>query len=679
MLPTTWAGNAVPALGRVAARAKVGPAAPLAFGIALFLLVPLSSAADLDRVPLVVPAALGLLVALSARRPGHGLVVLSALIPVSGWMGQGLDLPALRMAETLVLAVLAGVLPGLGLDSRSGAAGGSALPKGLWPLAFLLAAAAAASNVLEWRLAQVGAPATFPGLAELVRSLSATYLYRDTVPLQGLVDAALLIEGVALLLVVLECSRRQPELPRRLAVAALAGAACVALVNLSAVAARVASSSVPLEEVVWYIGGVGRPSGHVTDLNAAGSYFLLMALTGIGLTFAGGRRLAYAGAPLSLAAGASFWLAGSRTAVAAALIVCAGALTWRCRKPKSTRRRRIILGAAVLAAVALPIAVLWAYPGRGGLDGALTSARIRVDFVATSLRMWATDPLFGVGAGRYYGMSERFMGPFIQDLGRENAHNNFLQIGAELGLVGFLGFLGLLIAGARPVRDALRFRDSPPEPLLAGASAGVAAYLVTCLAGHPLLTPETAYPFWIMTGAVVALAQRRSAPSTVSLRRCVATGVAISLFFVGTADPRVDAAVRDAAARRDARSGAFAWEIEPGAGRRFRWIGPRAAFFIPGSEEVVPLPLRAPHASRGRPVTVDVAVDGKHVARIPLFHGAWVELPLRLPVSGGWYGIHRVELGVDPPWPPEERQNGDGRTLGIMVGNVETGECPGRC
>ena len=59
--------------------------------------------------------------------------------------------------------------------------------------------------------------------------------------------------------------------------------------------------------------------------------------------------------------------------------------------------------------------------------------------------MWATDPIFGVGAGRYYGMSERFMGPFIRDLWRENAHNNFLQIGAELGALGLLGFLGLLI------------------------------------------------------------------------------------------------------------------------------------------------------------------------------------------------------------------------------------------
>ena len=670
MVPTTWAGNAVPALSRVAARAKVGPAGLLRLGIALFFLVPLSSAGDLDRVPLFVPAALAVLVALSARHPALGLVILSALIPVSGWMGQGLEQPALRMAETLVLAVLAGALLRLGFDSRRGGAGDSALPKGVWPFACLLSAAAAASSVLEWRVSQIGVPLTFSAVADFVRSLSTTYLYRVPAPAPGLVDAALLIEGAALLLVILECSHRHPDLPRRLAIASLAGAACVAIVNLSTIVADVLAAGEPIEELIWHFGGVGRRPGHVADVNAAGSYFLMVALTGIGLTFAGGRRLVYGGALLTLAAGTAFWLAGSRAALAAALIVCVGALTWWGWKLKPTRRRRAILGAAVVITVVLPIAVLWAYPGREGVDGALTSARIRIDFVATSLRMWATDPLFGVGAGRYYGMSERFMGPFIQDLWRENAHNNFLQIGAELGVVGLAGFVGLLIAGARPVRDVLRARAGPPEALLVGASAGVAAYLVTCLAGHPLLTPETAYPFWIVTALAVALARQRSAPSTVSARRYAVTAVAIGLFFVGTLPSRIDAVVRDAAARQDARFGAFEWETEPDEGRRFRWIGPRAAFFVPGSEDVLRLPLRALHAGRGRPVTVDVAVGGQRIARVPFFNDRWIEVPLRLPVSGGWYGMHRVALVVDSPWLPGERQNGDARTLGVMVGEI---------
>ena len=665
-------GGRIAVLGRAAARAYVEPTALPRLAVALALLVPLSSAATPEPLPFLVPAAVMTLGALSAYRPAWGLVILSALIPVAGWAEQGLGLSSLRWAETLVLAVLAGALAGPGHHTRSSAVGSSALPKGVWPFACLLVTACAASSALEWRLSRVGDPGTVASVADLVRSLSTTYLHRDAAPVPGLVDAALLMEGVALFLLILHCSRRDPDLPRRLAVASLAGAAGAAAVNLSAVVERVVSSGAPMEELVWYLGGVGRPSSHIADVNAAGSYFLLMTLTGIGLTLAGGRRFAYSGALLSLAVGTAFWLSGSRTAVAAALIVCVGSLLRSAWRRKPIRSRRATLAAAALLAVVLPVAVLWAYPGRDGVDGALTSARIRVAFVATSLSMWGTDPLFGVGAGRYYGTSERFMDPFIQDLWRENAHNNFLQVGAELGVLGLAGFVGLLVTGTRSVHDALRTRAGPTEPLLAGAAAGITAYLVTCLAGHPLLTPETAYPFWIVGGVAVALAHRRAFAFPASSRRSVVTALGIGLFFVGTADVRVDEAVRDAAARQDARFGAFAWETDHAAARRFRWIGPRAAFFVPGDGQPVRIPLRAPHARRDRPVAVDVAVNGTRIARLPVFHDHWVQVPLLLPASGGWYGIHRVAFTVDPPWPPGERRNGDGRTLGVMVGEIET-------
>ena len=649
-----------------------GGAAALKLALALLLLIPLSSAANLQHIPPIIPIALALLVGLSAWRPDIGLVAISALIPVAGWMEQAADLPSFRMAEALVLAVLAGALVNLALDSRRRVADAAALPVGVWPAAFLLAAAAAASVVLEWRLSNIGVPVTLSTLANSTASLSTSYLSEHAWPPSSLLDAARLIEGVGLFLVILGCSRRRPELPGRLAVASLAGATVVANVNLAAVFARVWASSVPIEELAWYWGGVGRPSGHVTDVNAAGSYFLMMTLTGAGLAAGCRRGLVYACALLTLAIGASLWLAGSRAAVAAALILGLGAAARRIGTRWPTIRYRAMLAGVALAVVVLPIAMVAAYPGRGGVDKAVESGRIRVEFVATSLRMWSTDPVFGVGAGRYYGLSDQFMGPYIQSLWRENAHNNFLQIGAELGALGFAGTVWLLIAGGRRVRQALRARAGRPAPLLVGAGAGLAAYLLTCLAGHPLLVPETAYPFWIVSGLAVALAHRELAPPPAPGRRYFATGAAIVLFLIATLPFRVDAAVRGLASDQDARFGAFHWEVDAADGRRFRWIGPRALFFVPGDDDrTLRLPLRALHADRGRPVNVDIAVDGHPVARLPLLNDDWVELPLRLPGSGGWNGVHRIDLAVDPPWPPGERQNGDGRTLGVQVGEIE--------
>ena len=339
-----------------------GGAAALKLALALLLLIPLSSAANIEHIPPIIRIAPALLVGLSAWRPDIGLVAISALIPVAGWIEQAADLPPFRMAEALVLAVLAGALVNLALDSRRRVADAAALPVGVWPAAFLLASAAAASVVLEWRLSNIGVPVTLSTVADSTASLSRSYLSENARPHSSLVDAARLIEGVGLFLVILGCSRRRPELPGRLAVASLAGATAVASVNLSGVFARVWASSAPIEELAWYWGGVGRPSGHVADVNAAGSYFLMMTLTGAGLAAGCRRGLVYVCALPTLAIGASFWLAGSRAAVAAALILGLGAAARRIGTRWPTIRYRAMLAGVALAVVVLPIAMVAAYP-----------------------------------------------------------------------------------------------------------------------------------------------------------------------------------------------------------------------------------------------------------------------------------------------------------------------------
>ncbi|MCE2540410.1 MAG: O-antigen ligase family protein [Acidobacteria bacterium] len=640
----------------------------LTLGAAVVLLVPLSSAGNLAHVPIVLPFALALLVALSVWRPGAGLILLSALIPVSGWMAQATGLHGLRMTEAVVLAVLTGALAGLAIRSRRSAADDSAFPAGVWPAAFLLAATATSSAVVEWCVSQAGGPMSLSAVADFFGPLATTYLYGTAAQPAGLAAAARLVEGVGLVLLILEFSRRHPDLPCRLAIASLAGAAGAAIINFSVMAA---AADPPTVNLVSYLGGAHRLAGHVGDVNATGSYFLMMTLTGIGFTVRA-RGAVLRGCALTIVAGvaAAFWLAGSRAAVAAALLVVLGGTATWIRRRQTRQYRRTLLAGVVLASLALPIVIASTYPGRDVGDGALASARIRVEFVATSLRMWSTEPVFGVGAGRYYSLSDRFMGPFIKRLWRENAHNNFLQIGAELGAVGLAGFVWLLVAAGRRVREALRTRADSARPLLIGASAGAAAYLVTCLSGHPLLVPETAYPFWIVGGFAVALAHRRpGSASSTRMRRCSVAG-AIGLCLLATVPFRVDAVVRDAALRQDARFGAFDWELDPADGRRYRWIGPRASFFVTGRERAVSVPLRALHASLERPVTVDVAVGKQPMARVPLFHDDWVHLPMDLPASGGWKGIHRLDLTVDRPWPPDERRNGDGRTLGVQVGEI---------
>ena len=677
MRATRSAGRAFTARGRGAAHVRTARMA-IGLGIALFPLAPLLSAANLDRAPAALPACLALLVGLSTACPAAGLVIVSALIPISGWMGDMLALQSLRMAEALVLAVLTGVLVRLAVDSRRSRTG-TTFPAGLLTAALGFVAATAAAIFVEFSVAHTGLPRR-QFVRDFLGLLSGDYLFGTPAALPGLVDAALLVEGVALLLAVLVLSRRHVSLPRRLAGASLAGAAGAAIINIGIMAADVAASDPSPARLAAYFRGGARLAGHVGDVNATASYFLMMLLTGIGLVgLAVGRvdrRPLLAGmyALGAVATGTAFWCAGSRTAVLAALIVGLAALSlWFRSRVSTPRSRTAVLAGAVIAAICLlPVATLWSFPDRDRIAGVPDAVRLRTDFVATSLRMWATEPVFGVGPGRYYNLSERFMGPRLKALFvRENAHNNFLQIAAELGAVGLACFLCLLTAVATSVVRAFRMQVGP-GPLLIGAGGGIAAFLLTCLASHPLLTPEIAYPFWIACGFVAALAARRLPAAPVRARRHALIGATLALLLAAMLPGRVDAAVGALlSGDRPAGRGMYDWETEPTTGSRFRWTGPRATFFVAGHAGAVRLPLRAAHADRGRPVVVELTVGGHRIARLPLLDSRWTHFLLQLPAADGKPSRQRIDLIVEPPWTPGERRNGDGRVLGIQIREIQ--------
>ena len=96
---------------------------------------------------------------------------------------------------------------------------------------------------------------------------------------------------------------------------------------------------------------------------------------------------------------------------------------------------RLLLLALLAAAAA------YAIPERGNQRSAITAANVRWELARTSLRMTASNPAFGVGIGRFYSRSGEFSSPELLESFppaiHENAHNNFLQILAELGIVGF--------------------------------------------------------------------------------------------------------------------------------------------------------------------------------------------------------------------------------------------------
>lgn len=122
---------------------------------------------------------------------------------------------------------------------------------------------------------------------------------------------------------------------------------------------------------------------------------------------------------------------------------------------------------------------------------------------AAGLRMVIDKPAFGQGPGTFYSElgqyyrpgDEGWMPPY------ENAHNYFVQVAAETGVLGLAGFLWAVCAVMLPGFMGAPIEERRRIRLL---TIGVGAYLFTALAQHPLVLSEQAFLFWGYLGILAA-------------------------------------------------------------------------------------------------------------------------------------------------------------------------------
>jgi len=130
-----------------------------------------------------------------------------------------------------------------------------------------------------------------------------------------------------------------------------------------------------------------------------------------------------------------------------------------------------------------------------------SSTASRIPIYEAALRLIRNHTLFGVGLGTdtvrqvmtdelyYYGTA-----PFV------HCHDIYLQIWAEMGLVGLLAFLGSM---ASAVKNGAKAALSPETPfplraLSAGCASGVVGVLVCCLADYVWMYPRVMVLFWFL-------------------------------------------------------------------------------------------------------------------------------------------------------------------------------------
>ena len=608
-------------------------------------LVPYFSA----HVPLVIVVAVAALGILAVWRTADAVLVLAAIGPITPTIHAltGAPYDGQGLFEAIVLVVL------MGAAIRAAVRGVRLQPTVFETalLAFMLVVAAscvAQLPVLLLRSGSIDGAGTF-----------RAYAFRDYFqrwPTFIAVErAVLLIEGAALAAVIGRLFRGVADASRLGAMAFLGGVAAAAL-NLHRLI-EVALRRPPFLESLWRAAIGLRFNTQYGDLNAAGSYFSMVSVLGLsrlgratpaGLLHALGFLIALAGV----------WVTGSRVAFAAT-VVCGGVLLFVLTLGRNVsealmRRMRV---AAILLLVAVFAAVVLVFPLTRHTSISY-SVLTRIELAKTGFRMIAERPLFGVGISQYYGQFERFVTPelkqmFLEALGKpvpkENAHNQFVQFGAELGLVGAAAFFLVLIT-------ALGKPALPGDKQRYGVIAAIATFLVTCLAGHPLLTGVVTLSFFIVLGLAAA-----GARSTLAWRGWHAAALTALALTVTLGLPLRWQLERREADLSDVTLGLGLWQRDSD-GIRYQWAGNRAALFASSQLSAVRLPLRSPDAAERR---VQILLDGRLAAGVVVPPGTWLNAVVPLPPSGDVPAFRRIDLVVEG-----EREGTSDPAQVLMVGRL---------
>jgi O-antigen ligase len=122
-----------------------------------------------------------------------------------------------------------------------------------------------------------------------------------------------------------------------------------------------------------------------------------------------------------------------------------------------------------------------------------------------TLAMFRSHPLFGIGLGAFetvYPIYGRGNGTFLIQF----AHNDYLQILADAGMVGGALALWFVASLARALSVALKFSDRLMSGLALGSGAGIFALLIHSVFDFNLQIPSNALLFLVLGAALSSIA-----------------------------------------------------------------------------------------------------------------------------------------------------------------------------
>jgi len=117
------------------------------------------------------------------------------------------------------------------------------------------------------------------------------------------------------------------------------------------------------------------------------------------------------------------------------------------------------------------------------------STVMRLNYWKDTLRIIKAKPLTGVGIGNFNLKLSRY------------AHNSYLQIWAEMGILGMVSFLWLIIAVFKS--SFKNIKDFPNKKLMTGLITANAVFLIHNLVDFSFFLPEVLMIWWMILGLIL--------------------------------------------------------------------------------------------------------------------------------------------------------------------------------
>lgn len=373
------------------------------------------------------------------------------------------------------------------------------------------------------------------------------------------------------------------------------------------------------------VGAAPRPPGvegreasisTLGNVNYLASFLSFLFVPGLALTL-GARRLELRAAgilalgmmlvTLGVARSLGAWLA--LAAALASFVLFSRALGKPRAKGKTSKQviRASALLVAVLGGVVIVVGfTLWSsasIEGGDAITATVRSVKLRVWSWLTALAMVQDHPLLGIGLNRYpeeflaykaklYQQGwDRRLGVDFYVSRSEQAHNEYLQTAAEMGLLGVFVLLWGLGRGLRVLRPSgfqhLRYAEA--RRLSAALLAGLVAVSIDALYDFPLHRPTSALAAVVFLGllssrSLQSPAWRTARPLRVkapmsTVAALLVTAAAMALWLSAYRDLRADVLIESA--RRDLELGRLARaQAQLERSLQWAWQPAKALFYL---------------------------------------------------------------------------------------------------